>query len=59
MSYDAGSKAGLFPLNDDTVTFNFEGKLLDGTVFDSSFARGQPVSGDVDSSSWALPRRSS
>lgn len=57
MSYDAGSKAGLFPLNDDTVTFNFEGKLLDGTVFDSSFARGQPVSGDVDSSSWALPRR--
>jgi FKBP-type peptidyl-prolyl cis-trans isomerase len=28
----------------DTVTVNYEGKLLDGTVFDSSIARGQPPS---------------
>jgi FKBP-type peptidyl-prolyl cis-trans isomerase len=28
----------------DTVKVNYEGKLLDGTVFDSSIARGQPVS---------------
>ena len=28
----------------DIVTVNYEGKLLDGTVCDSSIARGQPAS---------------
>ena len=42
-----GPKAGRMPVDGDTVTFDYEGKLLDGTVFDSSFARGQPISGDV------------
>lgn len=32
------------PQATDTVTVNYEGKLLDGTVFDSSIARGQPAS---------------
>ncbi len=27
----------------DTVTVNYEGRLLDGTVFDSSYKRGQPA----------------
>ena len=32
------------PKATDMVTVNYEGKLLDGTVFDSSIARGQPAS---------------
>ncbi|HEX5397819.1 MAG TPA: FKBP-type peptidyl-prolyl cis-trans isomerase [Verrucomicrobiae bacterium] len=31
------------PKATDTVTVNYEGKLLDGTVFDSSYKRGQPA----------------
>lgn len=31
------------PKATDTVKVNYEGKLLDGTVFDSSIARGQPA----------------
>jgi peptidylprolyl isomerase len=31
------------PKATDTVTVNYEGKLMDGTVFDSSIARGQPA----------------
>ena len=27
----------------DRITVHYEGKLLDGTVFDSSYARGQPA----------------
>lgn len=27
----------------DTVTVNYEGKLIDGTVFDSSYQRGEPA----------------
>lgn len=42
-----GPKAGRSPVDGDTVTFDYEGKLLDGTVFDSSFARGQPTTGQV------------
>jgi len=38
----AGS--GKKPAATDTVTVNYEGKLLDGTVFDSSYQRGQPAS---------------
>ncbi|MBF7696285.1 FKBP-type peptidyl-prolyl cis-trans isomerase [Acinetobacter rathckeae] len=34
---------GKSPSKDSTVTINYEGRLLDGTVFDSSIARQQPV----------------
>jgi FKBP-type peptidyl-prolyl cis-trans isomerase len=39
----AGSAGGASPLADDHVIVNYEGKLLDGTVFDSSYQRGQPA----------------
>ena len=42
-----GPKTGRSPVDGETVTFDYEGKLLDGTVFDSSFARGTPISGAV------------
>ena len=42
-----GPKASRSPVDGETVTFDYEGKLLDGTVFDSSFARGAPISGAV------------
>jgi FKBP-type peptidyl-prolyl cis-trans isomerase FklB len=34
---------GPTPKLDDTVTVNYEGKLPDGTVFDSSYKRGEPA----------------
>ncbi|MGH7996254.1 MAG: FKBP-type peptidyl-prolyl cis-trans isomerase [Opitutaceae bacterium] len=34
---------GAYPKPTDTVRVNYEGKLLDGTVFDSSYQRGQPA----------------
>lgn len=34
---------GKQPGAEDTVTVHYEGKLLDGTVFDSSIARGEPA----------------
>ena len=42
-----GPKTGRVPVEGETVTFDYEGKLLDGSVFDSSFARGKPISGAV------------
>lgn len=35
--------AGPKPLPTDTVVCNYSGKLLDGTEFDSSYKRGEPV----------------
>jgi FKBP-type peptidyl-prolyl cis-trans isomerase FklB len=35
---------GASPKATDTVTVHYEGRLLNGTVFDSSIARGQPIS---------------
>jgi len=35
--------AGLRPKPSDKVRVNYEGTLLDGTVFDSSYERGQPA----------------
>jgi FKBP-type peptidyl-prolyl cis-trans isomerase FkpA len=35
--------AGPSPTADDVVKVHYEGKLIDGTVFDSSIARGQPT----------------
>ena len=34
---------GRKPTLDDNITVNYEGTLIDGTVFDSSYKRGQPV----------------
>jgi FKBP-type peptidyl-prolyl cis-trans isomerase len=34
---------GARPRAEDTVTTHYEGRLIDGTVFDSSYARGEPV----------------
>lgn len=39
---------GETPEASDTVKVNYEGKLLDGTVFDSSYQRGEPVSFQVN-----------
>jgi len=38
---------GATPSAGDTVKVHYEGKLLDGTVFDSSYERGEPVSFQV------------
>ena len=35
---------GQKPLLTDEVEVNYEGKLIDGTIFDSSFERGEPIS---------------
>jgi FKBP-type peptidyl-prolyl cis-trans isomerase FkpA len=40
--------SGARPMASDTVRVNYEGKLLDGTVFDSSYARGEPVEFPLD-----------
>ena len=34
---------GVMPTATDSVTVHYEGRLFDGTVFDSSIARGEPV----------------
>ena len=39
----SGPADGKHPRETDEVKVNYEGKLLDGTVFDSSYAKGQPV----------------
>jgi FKBP-type peptidyl-prolyl cis-trans isomerase FkpA len=35
--------SGAKPAREDLVTVHYEGSLIDGTVFDSSFERGEPV----------------
>jgi FKBP-type peptidyl-prolyl cis-trans isomerase len=40
--------SGASPRPTDEVTVNYRGSLLDGTVFDSSYERGQPVTFPVD-----------
>ena len=39
----SGPATGVPPKETDEVKVNYEGKLLTGQVFDSSFARGQPA----------------
>ena len=39
----SGPAGGLRPQPADEVKVDYEGKLLDGQVFDSSYARGAPV----------------
>ena len=43
----AGPKTGRSPVDGDTVTFDYEGKLTTGATFDSSFARGTPLTGGI------------
>ena len=40
--------SGTPPTATDTVTVNYEGTLIDGTVFDSSYKRGQPATFPVN-----------
>ena len=40
--------SGIKPGPTDTVTVHYTGKLLDGTVFDSSVERGEPASFTLD-----------
>ena len=40
---EAGPATGPMPKGTDEVKVNYEGKLLDGTVFDSTYQRGQPA----------------
>lgn len=35
---------GPMPADTSTVTVHYEGKLVDGTIFDSSYERGEPIS---------------
>jgi peptidylprolyl isomerase/FKBP-type peptidyl-prolyl cis-trans isomerase FklB len=44
----SGSSTGLHPAGSDTVTFDYEGKLITGEIFDSSYQRGTPLTGPVD-----------
>lgn len=39
---------GESPTINDTVTVNYEGRLLDGKVFDSSYQRGKPITFPVN-----------
>ena len=43
----SGPKKGAHPVDGDQVTFHYEGTLTTGEKFDSSFDRGEPISGDV------------
>ena len=44
----SGPVTGARPVAGQQVSFDYEGKLITGETFDSSFARGEPLSGDVD-----------
>jgi FKBP-type peptidyl-prolyl cis-trans isomerase len=44
----SGSAAGQQPAGSDTVTFDYEGKLVTGETFDSSYERGKPLTGAVN-----------
>jgi peptidylprolyl isomerase/FKBP-type peptidyl-prolyl cis-trans isomerase FklB len=44
----SGPKTGTSPTGSDVVTFDYEGTLTTGEVFDSSYARGTPLTGPVD-----------
>jgi len=39
----SGAATGPTPKGEDQVKVNYEGRLLDGTVFDSSYQRGEPA----------------
>ena len=43
----SGLKAGQRPGPADTVVFDYEGRLVSGEVFDSSYERGAPLTGNI------------
>ena len=43
----SGPKDGPHPTAQDTATFDYEVKLLNGQVIDSSYAAGEPLTGQV------------
>ncbi|QNM81839.1 FKBP-type peptidyl-prolyl cis-trans isomerase [Sphingomonas sabuli] len=43
----SGPETGTRPKTGDTVSFDYEGKLTTGETFDSSFERGESLSGEV------------
>jgi peptidylprolyl isomerase/FKBP-type peptidyl-prolyl cis-trans isomerase FklB len=43
----SGPANGVRPAAGDSVTFDYEGKLLTGETFDSSYERGTPLTGAV------------
>lgn len=44
----SGPETGRHPTSGDTVTFDYEGKLVTGETFDSSYERGTPLTGPID-----------
>lgn len=44
----SGPETGPHPTGSDVVTFDYEGTLLSGETFDSSYERGTPLTGPVD-----------
>ena len=43
----SGPKTGAHPAGTDTVTFDYEVKLLTGETIDSSYERGEPLTGQA------------
>lgn len=43
----SGPRKGVRPVAGDEVSFDYEGTLTTGEKFDSSFDRGEPITGDV------------
>lgn len=44
----SGPETGRRPTGSDQVTFDYEGRLVTGETFDSSYERGSPLTGPVD-----------
>ena len=44
----SGPNGGMHPTRADEVKVHYEGKLIDGTIFDSSYERGAPASFTLD-----------
>lgn len=44
----SGADIGRSPVAGDRVTFDYEGTLTTGETFDSSFERGEPLTGEID-----------